>query len=88
MTSYQLKFYKKGYRAAVKERETRFRKANPSRIERLDRRRASLAKAYGLSEGQLKKITQPFLDQLDRCKDDDARRVLLGCVCRREAMST
>ena len=37
-----------------------------------------LYEVYGLSKKQLQKIRSPFLDQLDRCGDDDARRLLLG----------
>jgi hypothetical protein len=75
MTRYQLKFYKKGYAAGVKVREARSRSANIGRPR--DRRKAALAEAYGIGEYRLNKISQRFLDQLDRCKDDDARRVLL-----------
>ena len=85
MTAYQLKFYKKGYQAAVKEREARFRAVNSIRFR--DPRKVKLAKVYGLSDCQLQKFKSQFLDQLDRCKDDDARRVLLGAVLRREAVS-
>jgi 5-methylcytosine-specific restriction endonuclease McrA len=49
-------------------------------MSHLDRRRARYVAQYGLppvmQNGHV--LTQQFMDQLDRCKDDAARRILLG----------
>jgi len=85
MTANERKFYIAGYKMALRERAKRYGEAHPGRPR--DDRKAALAATYSLSERQLRRISQPFLDQLDRCKDDDARRILLGEVLKREAVS-
>jgi len=41
-------------------------------------RRAARTLEYELTKGEAKGITETFLDQLDHCKNESARRVLLG----------
>lgn len=43
-----------------------------------DERRRALAKRHGLTRQEQHRITARMLDQLDQCKDDDARRLILG----------
>lgn len=43
-----------------------------------DRLRAEIQQKYGLSPRQARKLNLAVRCQLERCADDDARRVLLG----------
>lgn len=42
-----------------------------------DTRRRAYADHFGLSPSRAR-LTNYFMDQLDRCKDDESRRILLG----------
>lgn len=39
--------------------------------------RMKYQKKFGLSNARMRKISDKFLEQLDRCSDDAARRILL-----------
>jgi hypothetical protein len=43
-----------------------------------DAARARLAELYGLKVIERRKLTEAFMEQLARCRSDEARRVLLG----------
>ena len=46
---------------------------------RQDARRAGYVKEYGISlAAPYRALTRGFMDQLDACADDSARRILLG----------
>jgi hypothetical protein len=45
---------------------------------RKDKRREKLAKKYKLTKAERRYLTASFLDQLDACKDEASRRILLG----------
>lgn len=76
MTDEQRKYYLRGYRAATRGRERRAQASLPNRPG--DPRKASVSERYGLTEKQARKLTQRFMDQLERCKDEASRRLLLG----------
>ncbi len=61
-----------------------------SEVLRHDPRRAMYARQYGLTRSQVKNrfVDRTFLDQLDACKDDESRRILLsGLVKKRQRRS-
>ena len=49
-----------------------------------DRLRAEIQQKYGLTYRQAQKLNFAFRYQLERCVDDDARRVLLGVKLERK----
>ena len=70
------RYYERGYTKACQRRQAACQMAHTE--PRIGKRKAALVRKFFISEYQAAKITQPFLDQLEHCKDDDARRVLLG----------
>jgi hypothetical protein len=61
-----------GFTWAIKAHKLR---ANPGRYP--DARRRAYVRKFRLTLGQSKRLSYPFMRQLDDCKDDDARRILL-----------
>ena len=49
----------------------------------MEQRRAAVSMRFGLNKRQVEYLSPSFMDQLDRCKSDEARRLLLG-VSERE----
>lgn len=48
-----------------------------SRIRGIDPRKPAYVEQFGLTRKQNRVLTKDVLDQLDRCKDDDARRLIM-----------
>jgi hypothetical protein len=46
--------------------------------------RALYVEKYGLSHKQASRLTPKFLEQLERCKSEEARRILIGVKRRND----
>jgi hypothetical protein len=44
----------------------------------LSEKRAELGRLYGLDRKRRQRITRQVIDQLEQCKSEDARRLILG----------
>lgn len=76
MTSCERTLYLRGYCAACRARVRAYQAPVAGRPA--NARRARLVEKYGLSPFKLNKISARLIDQLERCKDEDARLLLLG----------